>query len=270
MGVNFENTSDANGFNIFEKLTTDEFSVGGQKNKLNLYILKIHDKLFSYDKLYDYVLDNICQYVFNRRKNLEVQNDIKKAKRLILEAIDHLREVNSDKDSGAGGELGEILLYLFLEQDLKAPKLFSKIELKTSTNEYIKSRLAENYSAYNNMIYFTDALGLEDKRNKYGSLNSYKTIVPHNFEEEYINSIEKNKGFNPMDALAKNFKAKGLDKTEKELYKKIVKYRDILENKPSLKTPYKTISIILGSFGILAYGMYAYLTKQKSSKNIEP
>lgn len=138
MGVNFENTSDANGFNIFEKLTTDEFSVGGQKNKLNLYILKIHDKLFSYDKLYDYVLDNICQYVFNRRKNLEVQNDIKKAKRLILEAIDHLREVNSDKDSGAGGELGEILLYLFLEQDLKAPKLFSKIELKTSTNEYIK------------------------------------------------------------------------------------------------------------------------------------
>ena len=154
-------------------------------------------------------------------------------------------------------------------------KILSKLlnipaEKINSTNEYIKSRLAENYSAYNNMIYFTDALGLEDKRNKYGSLNSYKTIVPHNFEEEYINSIEKNKGFNPMDALAKNFKAKGLDKTEKELYKKIVKYRDILENKPSLKTPYKTISIILGSFGILAYGMYAYLTKQKSSKNIEP
>ena len=138
MGVNFENTSDANGFNIFEKLTTDEIPVGGQENKLNLYILKVHDKLFSYDKLYDYILDNICQYVFNRRKNLEVQNDIKKAKRLVLEAIDHLREINSDKDSGAGGELGEILLYLFLEQDLKAPKLFSKVELKTSSNEYIK------------------------------------------------------------------------------------------------------------------------------------
>lgn len=138
MGVNFQNTSDSEGFNIFEKLLTEEVSYGGHNNKLNLYILKIHDKLFSYDKLYDYVLDNICQYVFNRRKNLEVQNDVKKAKRLVLEAIDHLREINSDKDSGAGGELGEILLYLFLEQDLNAPKLFSKIELKTGTNDYVK------------------------------------------------------------------------------------------------------------------------------------
>ncbi len=58
-------------------------------------------------------LDNICQYVFNRRKNLEAQNNVKKARRLVLEALDHLREVNSDKDLGAGGELGEILLYLF-------------------------------------------------------------------------------------------------------------------------------------------------------------
>ena len=75
---------------------------------------------------------------FNRRKNLEAQNNVKKARRLVLEALDHLREVNSDKDLGAGGELGEILLYLFLEQDLQAPKLFSKVELKSSTNDYVK------------------------------------------------------------------------------------------------------------------------------------
>lgn len=29
-------------------------------------------------------------------------------------------------------------MYLFLEQDLQAPKLFSKVELKTSTNDYVK------------------------------------------------------------------------------------------------------------------------------------
>ena len=79
-------------------------------NAINLYILKIHDKLFSYNKLYKYILDNICQYVFNRRKNLNE----KESKTLILEALDHLREINSEKDLGAGGELGEILLYLFL------------------------------------------------------------------------------------------------------------------------------------------------------------
>lgn len=134
MGVNSENTSKADNFNIFEKLTSEKISYGGHDNALNLYILKIHDKLFSYDKLYKYILDNICQYVFNRRKNIEE----KESKTLILEALDHLRGINSDKDSGAGGELGEILLYLFLEQDLHAPKLFSKVELKTNPNDYVK------------------------------------------------------------------------------------------------------------------------------------
>lgn len=138
MGINFQNTSDSEGFNIFEKLSTAEISCGGNNNVLNLYILKIHDKLFSYDKLYDYIFDNICQYVFNRQRNIEAQNNVKKAKHLVIEAIDHLREINSDKDLGAGGELGEILLYLFLEQDLQAPKLFSKVELKTSNNDYVK------------------------------------------------------------------------------------------------------------------------------------
>lgn len=134
MGVNSENTSKADNFNIFEKLTSEKISYGGHDNALNLYILKIHDKLFSYDKLYKYILDNICQYVFNRRKNIEEKD----SKTLILEALDHLRGINSDKDSGAGGELGEILLYLFLEQDLHAPKLFSKVELKTNPNDYVK------------------------------------------------------------------------------------------------------------------------------------
>lgn len=87
MGVNFQNTSDSEGFNIFEKLSTEDVVCGGNNNILNLYILKIHDKLFSYDKLYEYILDNICQYVFSRRKNLEVQNHVKKARRLVLEAL---------------------------------------------------------------------------------------------------------------------------------------------------------------------------------------
>lgn len=134
MGVNFDNTSNAKGFNIFEKLTSEKISYGGHNNILNLYILKIHDKRFSYDALYNYILNNICQYVFDRRKNIEERE----SKTLILKALDHLRKINSEKDFGAGGELGEILLYLFLEQDLNAPKLFSKVELKTGSNDYVK------------------------------------------------------------------------------------------------------------------------------------
>lgn len=71
MGVNSENTSKADNFNIFEKLTSEKISYGGHDNALNLYILKIHDKLFSYDKLYKYILDNICQYVLIDVKTLK-------------------------------------------------------------------------------------------------------------------------------------------------------------------------------------------------------
>ena len=138
MGINCQNTSDAQGFNIFEKLATEEIVCGGQNNFLNIYILKIQNKIFAYDELYEYILNNICEYVFSRRKILDAKAERNKNRRLILDALSHLRAVNSNEDSGAGGELGEILLYLFLEQGLQAPKLFSKIELKTSANDYIK------------------------------------------------------------------------------------------------------------------------------------
>lgn len=133
MQNNFQNTSSKDGFNIFEKISGETVPCDGQHNVLNLYILKIHDKLFAYDRLYKYILDNICQYVFDRQKNSDSSQD----RTLILEAIEYLREIHSNTDPGAGGELGEILLYLFLEQDLQAPKLFSKVELKTSNNQYI-------------------------------------------------------------------------------------------------------------------------------------
>ncbi|HCQ89406.1 MAG TPA: hypothetical protein DIU45_06205 [Clostridium sp.] len=44
---------------------------------------------------------------------------------------------NNSDDKGEGGELGELLLYLFLETRLKAPKMLSKMEIKTTQNQYV-------------------------------------------------------------------------------------------------------------------------------------
>jgi hypothetical protein len=76
--------------------------------------------------------------VFDRRKISEIEQNPQRVYTVLSEAVAHLREIAENGDKGAGGELGEILLYLFLEQDLKAPKLFSKVELKTSKQDYIK------------------------------------------------------------------------------------------------------------------------------------
>ena len=135
--ADFKNTSFSEGFGIFNKVSETEFDVVN-KNKLRLFMLNTENKLFNYDELYQYILSNITRYVFDRRKNTEIENDPAKRNFATLDAISHLRDVTSDKDKGAGGELGEILLYLFLEQDMCAPKLFSKVELKTAPRDYVK------------------------------------------------------------------------------------------------------------------------------------
>lgn len=135
--IDFQNTSYSDGFGIFNKVSEEEFDIIN-KNWLRMFMLNTENKLFNYDELYEYILPNITKYVFDRRKIEEAEKDPKKSSTLILDALSHLRSITSDNDKGAGGELGEILLYLFLEQDLHAPKLFSKVELKTTSKEYVK------------------------------------------------------------------------------------------------------------------------------------
>lgn len=130
-------TSYSDGFGIFNKVAEHEFDVDN-KNYLRLFMLNTENKLFNYDELYEYLLPNIARYVFDRKRLAEAEKNPVKQSLILIEAIEHLRKITSDKDRGAGGELGEVLLYLFLEQALKAPKLFSKVELKTSNMDYVK------------------------------------------------------------------------------------------------------------------------------------
>lgn len=102
--------------------------------------------------------------------------------------------------------------------------------------EFVKAKFAEPMMAYNNMIYFRDALSNEGDK------------ISADFEEKYFKNLENGKGFNPMDALEKAFKAKGLDKDEPELFNKIVKYRKILESK---KGTHKKIALLAVGLGVL-------------------
>ena len=104
---------------------------------LNIYSLSIDSNAFSLDSLYNYVKSNIGRYVFSRAmmENYRIEQNLEAVG---LDAVEKLRSADNPNDPGAGGELGEILLYLFLEQVCGAPKILSKIELKTG-NQYIYS-----------------------------------------------------------------------------------------------------------------------------------
>lgn len=105
-------------------------------NCLRIYSLDIQNNSFSYIGLHQLLQNNIGRYVFSRAaiEKFYLEDE---AEAISAKALELLRTAKNPKDKGAGGELGEILLYLFLEQKLNAPKLLSKVELKTSENQYI-------------------------------------------------------------------------------------------------------------------------------------
>ncbi|MEL7654281.1 MAG: DUF1837 domain-containing protein [Bacillota bacterium] len=129
-------TSIGTGFDsVFVEVYSVDLNLANQ-NCLRIFSLDIQNNAFSYSGLHQFLQKNIGRYVFSRAE-IEKFKLYDEAEAIGLKAQELLRNASYPKDSGAGGELGEILLYLFLEQKLNAPKLLSKIELKTTENQYI-------------------------------------------------------------------------------------------------------------------------------------
>lgn len=140
-------SSDTTDFNKTFVNMKHDFSLElSNQSSVEIFHLRKSNKAFTYDALKNMCLGNICQYVFNRMEN---ESNITPYQRQILtkKAIDKFRQIRAEKiksedgkshdDLGEGGELGELLLYLFLENRLKAPKLLSKMEIKTTRNQYV-------------------------------------------------------------------------------------------------------------------------------------
>lgn len=103
--------------------------------------------------------------------------------------------------------------------------------------EFAKAKFAEITMAKNNMFFFMDVFGREERFNghcceKEGDIHlNFRYKVPADYKKAYQESLQEGYGYNIMDSLEKIFKAKGFDKSHNELYSKIVKFRDILTEK---------------------------------------
>lgn len=100
-------------------------------SKINLHVLRITNNKFDYYSLVDELHDNVIAYCLSPKELKELE-DTFGGKKYNL-AVKKLRDHENNE-----GELGEILLYCLLESHLKAPKILTKMELKTSTKDYIK------------------------------------------------------------------------------------------------------------------------------------
>ena len=114
----------------------------GLKNpeQLRLFHLNVSNNRFIFTSLEDYLTDIVSEYVFSR---VQVQKltDPKSGnnpRSIGLKALRIMKKNGAADQKGTGNELGEILLYAFLEEKLGAYKIFSKVELNSATTPFGK------------------------------------------------------------------------------------------------------------------------------------
>jgi hypothetical protein len=112
---------------IFTLISKGRMANASERQDLQIYCLKFEDKGFDYNGLWRYLRNNIGYYVFSRAQIQQYSNN-GEIESVSYDAVDQLRQLLNGNMPAE--ELGEILLYVFLEQVLKAPKFMSHVELE--------------------------------------------------------------------------------------------------------------------------------------------
>ena len=106
-------------------------------NSLRFFCPQIDANAFNYDNLVLSLSDAAAHYCLSRRTWDEYQRKPMLLSRMVR---DKFRTLSSN-----AGELGELMLFSFLETDLKAPKIATKMELKTNPNMYFNGADGVHY-----------------------------------------------------------------------------------------------------------------------------
>jgi len=104
---------------------------------LDLFTLKIQNNDFIYSHLADTLRDVLIPHVLSRNTRSNYANKVGTLSKRAREKFRYYWVEDKTKPDKEG-EVGELLLYAFLESHLNAPKILSKYEIKTSNNDYVK------------------------------------------------------------------------------------------------------------------------------------
>lgn len=102
------------------------------KTNLHLHILRVKNGDFDLPGLYRELKGNSAAYVLSRLNYQKVLEDPS----LMMEVASKVQS-QFRKPEKTSGEGGEVILYSLLEGHLGAPKVLSKMELKTSSDHYV-------------------------------------------------------------------------------------------------------------------------------------
>lgn len=112
----------------FEKIT-DGVVVGlSNPSTAQFYSVNVNNFEFKFRDLKKFLFDNLGKYVLSRAKIASME-EMGHGDNVGLAGYMQLINANKDGITLAENTLGEMLLYFFLEQELGAPKIMSKIEI---------------------------------------------------------------------------------------------------------------------------------------------
>ena len=96
---------------------------------LDLFLLPINARNFDYNSVSDNLMESVADYALSWKIRDKYKD---KAMTLSKKAREKFKEATKND-----GELGELLLFCFLEGHLEAPKILTKLELNTSNQLYV-------------------------------------------------------------------------------------------------------------------------------------
>lgn len=118
-----------NAIKQFKHINSIPISGNTDDGFLELFLLPINARNFDYGCLSDNLMESVADYALSW-KIREMYKD--KAMTLSKKAREKFKDYEKND-----GELGELLLFCFLEGHLEAPKILTKLELKTSNKLYV-------------------------------------------------------------------------------------------------------------------------------------
>lgn len=119
---------------LFLKATDVTISALSNPTTASVFYLDPTNCKFRFGGLKDFIINNIGSYVFSRA---QVKRLYDRTKNLAAVGSQAMLKFMNTYGASADTVLGEILLYIFLEQELDAPKIMSKIELDGSNRNTV-------------------------------------------------------------------------------------------------------------------------------------
>lgn len=204
---------DGDFLNAFDHSGTFSLDQHG-KNRLELFVIKTNANQLDYNYLEKCLLEPLATYSVSRRvKEKYKTKPMELSKRAREKFLKYLKN---------NGELGELLIYCFLESHLKAPKILSKLELKTSTSMYVNGADGVHFlktSSGNYQLIFGESKSIANLTT--ALTDAFKSI--HDFKTE-TNSSGKSKSGLPYEKslISDHLEKETFTLDEKEFIEKII------------------------------------------------